>query len=275
MTETEGTGPALLPADATAPLDYLGILADWEEFKIDIDELFDSIAAALSGDSVDGMQIFRTALRKLCVRGETLLEARARAQAAAIAFNRAFGEAVKREARKAEIERLAASIKTVPFRASPVQAVTDLAIQYEAATAALRALCDEKLAHLRRVALVHTYSYMADVMYEQCLASFPATIDLSSSMTVIAWAEIYRELLQIISKEQSSRGAPQALPMLTFSTEADQGGKTFSLEWKAELRDNGQIVCRVPEGTLETKPYYRMRADTIKSVVPLPDPAAS
>lgn len=265
VLETTGSGAALLPADATAPLDYLGILADWEEFKIDIDELFMNIADALQGDKVDGMSEFRTALRKLCVRGETLLEARARAQTAAIVFNRAFGEAVKREARKAEIERMAKSLKAVPFKISPVQAITDLTVRYESATAGLRALCEDKLAHLRRVALVSIYSYMADIMYEQCLSSFPAQVDLSSSMTNIAWAEVQRELLQVISAQQKSRSAPQATPTLIISTERNED-RNFNPQWRDELRDTGRLVCHVPENTLETKPFYRMRADDIKSV---------
>lgn len=266
MTKTEGQSKSLLPAEATSPLDYLGILADWEELKIDIDELFDSIAVALGGDQVDGMAEFRTALRKLVVRGETLLEARARAQTAAILYTRAFAEAVKREARKLEIDRMAKSMQNVPFQTRPVEAVRDLTIQYDQAANALRALCEEKLAHLRRVAAVDLYSYMTNIMYEQCLSSFPQQLELSSSMTNVAWAEVDKELLHVISVQQKSRSAQQSVPPLSFSTDGDEG-RHFSRDWKQQLTDTGRIVCRVPDDTLETRPFYRMRMDSIKSVM--------
>lgn len=119
----------LLSGSADFPIGYLGILADWKNFKIDINDFFEEVQRSLGSGIIHSE--LRSALHKLAVRGETLLQARKSQQDAIVAYHREFAEVATRLARKAKIEarKSITSDKKVPKQSTRhVSLLSDLSV---------------------------------------------------------------------------------------------------------------------------------------------------
>lgn len=56
-------------------IDYGGLLADWREMDLNADSAFQAIKEEVAPEEIDGLEAYRVAMKKLVVRGETLVNA--------------------------------------------------------------------------------------------------------------------------------------------------------------------------------------------------------
>ncbi|KAL2065807.1 hypothetical protein VTL71DRAFT_3477 [Oculimacula yallundae] len=66
---------SLLGGQAGERVDYLGLLADWREMDICTDSAFAAIKEEIKDGKIDGFDEYRLAMKKLAIRGETLVVA--------------------------------------------------------------------------------------------------------------------------------------------------------------------------------------------------------
>jgi hypothetical protein len=257
----------LLFGSAAYPIDYLGILADWEEFKIDNDEFFDEVQRFLGSDSINGMREYRTALRKYAVRGETLLQARKQHQDALVAYQRAFAEAATRLARKAEIEAMKNNISQQGILAQPgrnVNLLSDL-------SSVLRLELAERIKTARRQIVPLLYDYAVSVLYENCLVDFA---DLSSDKHVfrltsnmssdeVLEAEVAIQDVEIRGLQHLGPHQPDG-PTIVLDTSVDAANVSFEAEWKDVLISTGQLAFVIQASHPGGKGFCRTRLQAVK-----------
>ncbi|KAK3934441.1 hypothetical protein QBC46DRAFT_359019 [Diplogelasinospora grovesii] len=76
LKATAGTiSDRLLAGKAGERINYLGLLADWREMDICADSAFAAIKEEIKEETIDGLDEYRLAMKKLAIRGETLVTA--------------------------------------------------------------------------------------------------------------------------------------------------------------------------------------------------------
>lgn len=102
----DGVTAHSLPKSVAARVDYLGLLADWREFDLQVDSVFKEMEADLKGEKIGGMETYRMAMKKEVIRGETMLAALRAAYDARINYFRRRAEREARVARESELKQL-------------------------------------------------------------------------------------------------------------------------------------------------------------------------
>ncbi|KAI9799597.1 MAG: hypothetical protein M1833_003912 [Piccolia ochrophora] len=65
----------MLSGKAGERIDYLGLLAEWREMDVCADNAFAALKAEIAPETIDDVDTYQVALKKLAVRGETLVNA--------------------------------------------------------------------------------------------------------------------------------------------------------------------------------------------------------
>jgi hypothetical protein len=144
-----------LSGAADQRLDYLGLLAEWREMDICVDVAFAAIKDQLArdGETIDGMDDYKVALKKLAVRGETLVNALREAYEARSRYLLLDAEKKAREAAVAEVGALA-------------QGVRDQRVAEAIAFMALRQRLAAQLAQHRRVVFNMLHEGVLALIYQ-------------------------------------------------------------------------------------------------------------
>ena len=257
----------ILSGSAAYPIDYLGILVDWEEFKIDIDEFFKEVQHSLGSDIIDCIGDFRIALRNFAVRGETLLQARKLQQDPLFAYQRAFAEAATKLARKAEIEAMMTNITREELLKQPsrnVNLLNDL-------SKALRLELAGQLKMAQRQIVPLLYDYAVSVLYENCLTDFAdfysgnRVFDLSSSMSSVEVLSAKAAVQDVVRRGTQNSGPYQANgPTIILDTSVDMADLAFGAAWKDVLISTGKLAFVIQAGHAGGKGFCRTRLQTVK-----------
>ena len=91
-----------MPAESTNTVDYLGILADWEEFELQVDSMFNELQSDIGQDTITGMSESRLALKAQAIRGRTMILATRNVQEAMQFYHRQLADSKARQARNDE-----------------------------------------------------------------------------------------------------------------------------------------------------------------------------
>jgi hypothetical protein len=107
LKATAGTiSDTLLTGRAGERIDYLGLLADWREMDICADSAFAAIKEEIKDERIDGLDNYCLALKKLAIRGETLVMALKESYEARTQYLVLVAETKAKEAALDEIKNL-------------------------------------------------------------------------------------------------------------------------------------------------------------------------
>ncbi|KAH6889359.1 hypothetical protein B0T10DRAFT_548753 [Thelonectria olida] len=242
-----------LPNDALAPIDFLGLMADWDEVDVSTNEVFDGIKEVLdSGESFPELGRFKSVMLNQAIRGRTVIKAMAAAQTAAQLYWRQLAERQARDAVAKKIKALETHEK---------DEADGFAEHYFQ-----RALSD-----LKRAVFVVFHECILSLMYFHNMDGIPqefansekekrltADMPIADSSKSRTFEDLFAELENIVPDAMADdRG--QTLPSSVIVDTTTHLGTVFDENWKSLLVDNNQITFQVPTDIEAVYEFRRVR----------------
>lgn len=248
-------------------LDYLGVMADWEELKICIDAVFEQVSSCslsrnflnqydlthklqykqdLKGDEkVSQLKEYRVALQQLCIRGLKALEAQKQLQRALNEFVDKVTQSADRQNRKKRVE----AIKDKLAKSAYVDHRSVEVIRQELAT---------KILDAKRELFLTLHQYCASLTYETGSASFP-DIAASSNMDQSTWSTLISQLRKM---RTSALGARSPANRFQTTIKTGPGESAFPADWKRLLVSERKLYFSPPLDLVKNR--YCIRVETVK-----------
>ncbi|KAF5641058.1 uncharacterized protein FTJAE_4240 [Fusarium tjaetaba] len=232
---------------SSPPFDYFGLLSDLQEITVQVDEMFNVLKFKLGSDTIDGLEEYQSALKKMMIRGKTLIEAQRQMQLDMDAYLGAVAENALRSKRKADIERAAKEIAsdTLPTH-NHIGAL------------------NRSLVVLKRVVVLRLHQYLLRLRY---LSSRYSDISVSASpeMSVDNLEAAARNLVSQIDSLSYGAHNNQTVPRIEFSMKNDEDYNIFVPEWKTSLKENSEIPFLISYKHPSGYGYYDLRIDRISA----------
>ena len=92
QTGSDEISASTMPPESTDTVDFLGILADWEEFDQMVDSMFNELQREIAQDTITGMPEYRLSLKAQAIRGRTVILAMRNVQEAMQSYHRQLAD---------------------------------------------------------------------------------------------------------------------------------------------------------------------------------------
>ncbi|RKL33538.1 hypothetical protein BFJ72_g10054 [Fusarium proliferatum] len=232
---------------SSPPIDYFGLLSDWEEIKVQVDEMFNVLKYKLGSDTIPGLEEYQSALKKMIIRGKTLIEAQRQMQLDIDAYLGGVAENALRTKRKADIQKAAKEIAGNTFPAhNHIDALS------------------RSLVVVKRVAILRLHQYLLRLRYVSSRYS-DISISASPEMSVDDLEAVVRNLVSQVDSLGKGAHNNQTVPQIEFSTNNDKDRNIFVPEWKTWLKENGEIPFLISYKHPSGYGYYDLRINRISA----------
>lgn len=200
----------------------------------------------LRPDIVSGLTEYRMALRKMCVQGQTLLEARRLCQAATLQYLRNYAESSARLARGNAIKQLLADDSRSP---------TDKGLSMDLYKVQLQEILRERKRQM--LLTIHTCCLsLAYLTVSPWRSPFTQAVDVD--MDVIAFTSALSNLKVRRNFKESDMGHHQDVSV-TYSTDDLGSEKAFGDLWKPVLLDQRRIEFILPSNSKDLTEFWKLR----------------
>lgn len=257
-TELVKKSEAIMPASSVESLDYIGLLGEWEQFRIEIDDFFAETQRQLGADTVDGLSEYRVALRKLCVTGQTVLQARRLAEDREVEYQRTCVEAAVLKARQERINQSQVALKEMPV-SNWVERAPERFSLFKEGDEQVRLHLAERLERTRNSALIKLYDYCVAIMYDGCLARFPS-VEFHNNMSLSDMRAAQSAIGQAVT--EARLGSESKGPTIVLDSDNDPAN--FGAGWQARLLDSRRLSFRVDLSKLSNQHFFHVRLESIK-----------
>jgi hypothetical protein len=247
--EAERITASTMPASCMVTIDYLDILADWDQFDVEVDSMFNELQRELKEDSIAGMPEYRLALKNQAIRGRTVVMAMRNMQEAMQFYHRQEAERVARESRTKQLHSLASKVKAES--------------QGSIARHVLRWSLIEESINARRTLFVRVHQCLLSIIYsansacavEMLLKKRPIKADNTADQFT-HFIEDLEDLRTQVKSKENSFGDP-----VTVSTSNPKFmGPIFTRDWKECLVQYNCLYFSIPHNAIgRTKDWTRVR----------------
>ncbi|KAF5000489.1 hypothetical protein FDECE_11199, partial [Fusarium decemcellulare] len=243
----EAASAAGLAITSSSPrIDFFGLMANWQEIKASVSEMFAVLKFKLGTETIAGLEEYRTALSNMIIRGQALIEAQRQFQDDMGAYFRGVAENALRKKRVDEIGAVANEIES---RDVPLQDHVD---NLKASTFVLK-----------RTAVLHLHRYLLSLKYRSSRYNYIG-VNASPEMPV----EQLQHALKYIASELELRSDDgqneQKAPTVELATD-DKEENVFPPEWKEWLVRLKKIPFTIPYNYSEVKRFYDIRTRDISA----------
>ncbi|KAF4950595.1 hypothetical protein FSARC_13130 [Fusarium sarcochroum] len=232
---------------SSPPMDYFGLLSDWEEIKVQVKELFNVLKFKLGSDTIEGLEEYQSALSNMIIRGKTLIEAQRQLQEDLRSYLRGIAESSIRAKREAEIKKAAQDIAAGTLPTS--KHIDDLSAS---------------LVVLKRAAVLRLHQYLLRLRYLSSRYN-DIRVNASPEMSVEQLETVKRNLASQVEERGTGTQNKQDLPLIEFSTNDDQDCNVFVSGWKTWLRELKQIPFEISYKNPAGDRYYDLRVAKISA----------
>lgn len=202
----------------------------------------------LSKASIPGLEELRTALRKMCVRGKAVLEARRLAQEAVSRYVRNLADRTGREARGREIEAMASQFESESVASKALKAY-------------MVSILENDLVAAKRDLFVLFHTCCNSLVYRCAAPAYPGLKEVSASMSLTGFQRALSDLAQWGAKQGLSIPGPKRIITTTTAHE-----DAFGPGWKEVLQTEKQIWLSMPSHLKIFERSYRLRVKNFKYV---------
>ena len=237
----------LLGGDATQQLDYGNLLAEWREMDISVDVTFTEIRAELGKDSIDGMVEYQISLKKLSVRGETLVNALKEAY-------ETYRQGLLLQAELMSQNKLLSSI------AAAHEQVLETKTLRDAAYFMIKHEMEENLAQRGRIVFnllqegVHALIYQTNDIRLQKDTFASLSPSMSASALTRLWATFTSAVIQ------AKQGLIQSITV--------NAAEAFPTEWRSLLLNDYETPFQIPPTLTTISSQHRMRIRSLSAKFP-------
>ncbi|KAM0421134.1 hypothetical protein ACHAPT_011026 [Fusarium lateritium] len=242
-----------LPVDTMEPVDFLGLMADWDEVDVNIGQIFTDIRTGLNqGTVIPALGGFETSMRNQAIRGRTLLKAMMVAQTATQLYCRQLAE---------EKARTAVNDRITALGINKHEDTDGLALRYFQ-----RALID-----IKRSVFVLFHECILSLIYFQNGAGFPtdhneeevfkgltANLSIGNGSKGLTFDHFY-DVLQAQLGAAVAADIEQTIPGGIIVDTSKDAGTVFDRDWKSCLVDNNEMAFHVPTTLQDAEGWRRVR----------------
>ncbi|KAF5981525.1 hypothetical protein FCOIX_4173 [Fusarium coicis] len=228
-----------LPNKEMEAVDFLGIMADWDELEITIDRVFREARDGFKkGEILAELGDFETEMRKQVIRGRAVLKAMAKAQSAAQLYYRQLAE---KAAREAVTKRISSLGETKQDHAKHVA----------------KDYFGQALTNIKRSSFVLFHECILSLIYYENKGRFPidhqgeewfrglrADIAIAGGLDV-SFTHLFDRLTELY-KSAVENHIEQTFPGEISVNTSTHTGTVFDETWKTDLVNNNQMAFHVP-----------------------------
>lgn len=241
-------------------IDYLGLEADWEEFKLHADKMALEVCSAgapeianytnhmqvkdiTKGSKVEGLEEYHTALRNTAIRGQTVLEAQRAVQNACSTYYRGIAQTAANTKRSAEVQAIAKDMQHKPIDGVTLQRELEL-----------------HLVSLKRGLFVMFHRCLLSYIYRTTATTYPEDFrDLRSDMMTLKYSSKLGLFRDLWATQDENRGSAEKVPTTIQVNTEDHLGSVFDSDWKDTLLTQRIIRFHIPSDLLSVEDYWRLR----------------
>lgn len=206
----------------------------------------------LQADHVSGLEAYRTSLRKMCIRGQAVLDARRLAQGEVSRYLRNLAEVSARTARADQIS----SMK------SKLPSGDDAGKSSSLLAGFCRAIKEADLAAAKRDLFVMFHTCCNSVMYLVAASTYPNFMRVAANMSLTHFQAAMVKLERWHVEGLTKLGAAGDYD-LELDTASDERG-VFGPDWRAVLRAEKRVRLAVPHDFSDLGRSFGMRAETFR-----------
>ncbi|KAM0421185.1 hypothetical protein ACHAPT_011077 [Fusarium lateritium] len=227
-------------------IDFFGLMADWAEIKVQVEQMFIEIKRNLVGETIPGLEDYHMALSNMIVRGQALIEAQRQYQDDMGAYFRGVAENALREKR--------------------AEAITTAANEIEAGRLPIQDYVDtlkSRMVVLKRNVVLALHQYLLSLKYRSSRFNGIA-IATSSEMSIDGLRNAVDHVDVQMSKTSAGSQNEQDVASIDLATE-DEEENIFPLAWKDWLTELKQIPFTIPPSHTSASRFYDVRTRKISA----------
>ncbi|KAF4340173.1 hypothetical protein FBEOM_5870 [Fusarium beomiforme] len=245
-----------LPNKEMETVDFLGIMADWDEIEVVIDRVFREAREGFKkGEELPQLGDFEVEMRKQVIRGRTVLKAMSKAQSAAQLYYRQLAEKAARDAITEKISILGQT-------------------EQDHARHIAKRYFSQALVDIKRSVFVLFHECILSMMYYENKGSFPIDNDgqewfkgLGADIAIdrglkSSFMHFYERLMDLY-KNAVGRHIDQIFPGEISVDTLTHTGTVFDEVWKTDLVENKQMAFHIPTDLDQVEGFRRIRIKSL------------